>query len=284
MQLPIRDILALENTKAYRFGLVGLVVIIKGYEELFFEFRSADRRAAFVRLLEKQMEDMQRNISIEGTPTPNKFEQDALMLKESESSPMIADDDPRPPLESLADSLPAVMFTSTSSTFLTFKPQHPLHITCLTIGSRGDVQPYIALAKGLMADGHTVRIATHGEFKDWVESFGIEFAYVGGDPAELMRICVENGMFTVSFLKETMQKFRGWIDDLLITSWQACQGTDILIESPSAMAGIHIAEALKIPYYRAFTMTWTSTRAYPHAFAVPEHKMGGGYNYMVSHL
>lgn len=40
------------------------------------------------------------------------------------------------------------------------------------------------------------------------------------------------------------------------------------------MAGIHIAEALKIPYFRAFTMTWTRTRAYPHAFAVPEHKVG----------
>jgi len=39
------------------------------------------------------------------------------------------------------------------------------------------------------------------------------------------------------------------------------------------MTGIHIAEALKIPYFRAFTMPWTRTRAYPHAFAVPEHKV-----------
>ena len=37
---------------------------------------------------------------------------------------------------------------------------------------------------------------------------GIEFGYVGGDPAELMRICVENGMFTVSFIKEGLQKVR----------------------------------------------------------------------------
>lgn len=88
-------------------------------------------------------------------------------------------------------------------------------------------------------------------------------------------------MFTVSFLKETLQKFRGWLDDLLKTSWEACQGTDVLVESPSAMGGYHIAEALGIPYFRAFTMTWTRTRAYPHAFAVPERKMGGGYNYMV---
>jgi sterol 3beta-glucosyltransferase len=44
------------------------------------------------------------------------------------------------------------------------------------------------------------------------------------------------------------------------------------------MAGIHIAEALEIPYFRAFTMPWTRTRAYPHAFSVLEKKMGGGYN------
>ena len=102
---------------------------------------------------------------------------------------------------------------------------------------------------------------------------GIEFGCVGGDPAELMRICVENGMFTVSFLRETLLKFRGWLDELLKSSWEACQGTDVLVESPSAMGGLHIAEALRIPYFRAFTMPWTRTRAYPHAFAVPDHKV-----------
>ena len=61
----------------------------------------------------------------------------------------------------------------------------------------------------------------------------------------------------------TLFQFRGWLDDLLKTSWDACQGTDVLIESPSAMGGLHIAEALRIPYFRAFTMTWTRTR-YSH--------------------
>ena len=77
---------------------------------------------------------------------------------------------------------------------------------------------------------------------------------------------------------------------MLKTSWEACQGTDVLVESPSAMGGYHIAEALAIPYFRAFTMTWTRTRfgiqvnlvfvyphcfsrAYPHGFAVPERKV-----------
>ncbi|KAI0274778.1 hypothetical protein BC834DRAFT_814654 [Gloeopeniophorella convolvens] len=281
MIVPIRDILSTETSKAFRFGHYGLTVMVKGHEELFLEFNQQDRRTAFINLLEKQIEDVRKR-QLEGEPmahSPGK--RDALLLEEFGARTSLRDDsDPRPPPESMSDSLPAVMFTSTSSTFLTFKPEKSLHFTFLTIGSRGDVQPYIALAKGLLADGHRVRIATHGEFKGWVESHGIEFGYVGGDPAELMRICVENGTFTIAFLREGVQKFRGWIDDLLKTSWEACQGTDVLVESPSAMAGYHIAEALRIPYFKAFTMTWSRTRAYPHAFAVPEHKMGGSYNYM----
>lgn len=170
MVLPIRDILSLEKTRAYRFGHHGLVIIIKGHEELFFEFGSTDRRAAFVNLLERQMDDVRRRIALGEPRVPNEGKQVAIMLEELEPTNLIGEEDPRPPPETLADSLPAVMFTSTSSTFLTFKPQQPLHFTCLTIGSRGDVQPYIALAKGLLADGHKVRIATHGEFKEWIES------------------------------------------------------------------------------------------------------------------
>ncbi|PFH54756.1 glycosyltransferase family 1 protein [Amanita thiersii Skay4041] len=280
MALPIRDILSIEKSKATRFGHHGLVVIIRGHEELFFEFGAEDKRDAFVTLLEHQMEDVRRILSTGEINASSQPKQEALILEEYKKT---AAEDAGTALavpESMTDSLPTVMFTSTSSTFLTFKPSKPLHFTFLTIGSRGDVQPYIALAKGLMADGHRCRIATHGEFQAWIESYGIEFGYVGGDPAELMRICVENGTFTVSFLKEGLLKFRGWLDDLLKTSWEACQGTDVLVESPSAMGGYHIAEALRIPYFRAFTMTWTRTRSYPHAFAVPERKMGGSYNYM----
>ena len=51
--------------------------------------------------------------------------------------------------------------------------ERSMHFVCLTIGSRGDVQPYIALGKGLQAHGHTVTIVTHEEYKAWVEGFGI---------------------------------------------------------------------------------------------------------------
>lgn len=108
-----------------------------------------------------------------------------------------------------------IMFQSTSSSFLNFKPQEKLHITCLTIGSRGDVQPYIALCNELAKDGHRTRIASHSEYKDWIEGYGIEFVGIGGDPAELMKICVDNGLFL--FLLFDLSLTKWW--SLITSRW-----------------------------------------------------------------
>jgi len=74
----------------------------------------------------------------------------------------------------------------------------PLHFVCLTIGSRGDVQPYIALGLGLIQHNHRVTIVTHEEYKDWIEEFGITHRTAGGDPGELMKLSVENKVCIVS--------------------------------------------------------------------------------------
>ncbi|KAE8356571.1 sterol 3-beta-glucosyltransferase [Aspergillus coremiiformis] len=280
--LPLKDIENVEKEKGFRFGYQGLVVIIRGHEELFFEFNTADARDDCAVTLHQSLESMkflvesgllaeQEKEEVESAQAEHRMLQEARLDATGKN-------DSRPSLHESSELHP--IFDDPRASIINFKPSEPLRITCLTIGSRGDVQPYIALCKGLMAEGHKAKIATHAEFEPWVRHHGIDFAPVDGDPAELMRICVENGMFTYSFLKEASTKFRGWIDDLLSSAWASCQDSDLLIESPSAMAGIHIAEALRIPYFRAFTMPWTRTRAYPHAFAVPENKMGGAYNYI----
>jgi sterol 3beta-glucosyltransferase len=71
-------------------------------------------------------------------------------------------------------------------------PMPSRHFVCLTIGSRGDVQPYIALGKGLQKEGHRVTIVTHEEYKEWVTGFGIDHRTAGGDPGALMKLSVEN--------------------------------------------------------------------------------------------
>lgn len=283
--LPLKDVENAHKEKGFRFGYSGLVVVIKGHEELFFEFGQAEIRDDCTITLLQQLETaryMQESGMLgqdEKEDAQNAAaERDALQSARQEERP--SHEVPLPKQTSAVSDAPTILFDDPKASFLNFKPPRPLRITCLTIGSRGDVQPYIALAKGLQREGHEVRIATHAEFEPWIRSHGIDFRKVEGDPGELMQLCIENGTFTWQFLRVAASKFRGWLDELLTSCWQACQGSDLLIESPSAMAGIHIAEALQIPYFRAFTMPWTRTRAYPHAFVMPEHKMGGAYNYV----
>lgn len=67
-----------------------------------------------------------------------------------------------------------------------------LNIVIQIVGSRGDVQPFIALGNALQKHGHRVRIATHDVFADFVHESGLEFYPIGGDPAELMAFMVKN--------------------------------------------------------------------------------------------
>lgn len=67
-----------------------------------------------------------------------------------------------------------------------------LNIVIQIVGSRGDVQPLVALGAALKKDDHRVRIATHDVFVGFVHEAGLEFHPIGGDPPELMAFMVKN--------------------------------------------------------------------------------------------
>ena len=69
-----------------------------------------------------------------------------------------------------------------------------LNIAIHIVGSRGDVQPFIPIAQLLSRPphNHRVRICTHSVFQQFVESNGVEFFNIGGDPEALMAYMVKN--------------------------------------------------------------------------------------------
>lgn len=74
-----------------------------------------------------------------------------------------------------------------------YLPQPPkfgisLNIVIQVVGSRGDVQPFVALGNELQRSGHRVRLATHDTFKSFVTDAKLEFFPIGGDPAALMAV------------------------------------------------------------------------------------------------
>lgn len=130
-------------------------------------------------------------------------------------------------------------------------------IIMLTIGSRGDVQPFICLALKLIEKKYNVKIVTHECYKNFVTSNGIEFGGLSSDPKELMQLCANNSMFSMNFINEGKRIFLDKLDILLNEAYEECKHANILISTPTAIAGYHIAEKLRIPFFNAFTMPLT---------------------------
>ena len=106
------------------------------------------------------------------------------------------------------------------------KPPPRLNVVIQIVGSRGDVQPFVALGQVLKNTyGHRVRIATHATFKKFVEQNGLEFFSIGGDPAELMAFMVKNPGLIPGFdtIKEgEIGRRRAAMYEMFEGMWRAC--------------------------------------------------------------
>lgn len=60
-----------------------------------------------------------------------------------------------------------------------------MNVLILTLGSRADVQPYVALGQGLKRAGHAVTVCTSARFESFVAEHGLNYGYMNG---ELMRL------------------------------------------------------------------------------------------------
>ncbi|KAI0537387.1 putative sterol glucosyltransferase [Xylaria digitata] len=155
-----------------------------------------------------------------------------------------------------------------------------LNIVIQVIGSRGDVQPFVALGNELQKHGHRVRLATHNVFDTFVRSAGLEFYPVGGDPVELMAYMVRNpGLIPnmKSMRAGDIQKKRRMMGEIFNNCWLSCIEpdpvssipfvADAIIANPPSFAHVHCAQALSIPVHLMFTMPWSTTTAFPHPLA-----------------
>ncbi|XP_074321105.1 sterol 3-beta-glucosyltransferase UGT80A2-like isoform X2 [Silene latifolia] len=162
-----------------------------------------------------------------------------------------------------------------------FQDLPPMQIVMLIVGTRGDVQPFVAIGKRLQEYGHRVRLATHQNFKEFVLSSGLEFFPLGGDPKILAGYMVKNKGFLPSEPSEIPIQ-RNQMREIIFSLLRACKHPDpetqipfdaeAIIANPPAYGHTHVAEALKIPIHIFFTMPWTPTSEFPHPLSrVKQH-------------
>ncbi|XP_024530866.1 sterol 3-beta-glucosyltransferase UGT80A2 [Selaginella moellendorffii] len=149
----------------------------------------------------------------------------------------------------------------------------PLQIAMLIVGTRGDIQPFVAIGKELQKYGHRVRLATHVNFREFVKTHGLEFYPLGGDPKVLAGYMVKNKGFLPSGPKEIKLQ-RKQIKSIVNSLYPACTEPNedtlvpfraqAIIANPPAYGHVHVAEALNVPIHIYFTMPWTPTSEFPH--------------------
>ncbi|CAO2839872.1 unnamed protein product [Amaranthus hypochondriacus] len=166
----------------------------------------------------------------------------------------------------------------------------PLQIVMLIVGTRGDVQPFIAIGKKLQDYGHRVRLATHANFKEFVLTSGLEFFPLGGDPKILAGYMVKNKGFLPSGPSEIPIQ-RNQMKEIIYSLLPACKEPDMdthvsfkadaIIANPPAYGHTHVAEALKIPIHIFFTMPWTPTSEFPHPLSRVKQPAGYRLSYQI---
>jgi sterol 3beta-glucosyltransferase len=144
-----------------------------------------------------------------------------------------------------------------------------MKIVIATIGSRGDVQPYLNLAQGLLAAGHDVRLATNPTLGPLAASHGVPFTPVGCpvdmglEGARLLERSFDNmwiGMLRV------MQLGARLVEEAYPDVLAACRDADLIVTSDT---GSGVAEAEKLG------KAWISVTLQPARLPVAGEQQAG---------
>lgn len=142
----------------------------------------------------------------------------------------------------------------------------------MTLGTRGDVQPFVALAQSLDASGHEAVLCAPHRFAEFVTRNGVTFAGVDDGPLHQLDTPAEAGEAFGGGLRTRLRQIRAMpsmFDQVLTDSWNvaargAGAGADVVVHNGQIIAGQHVAEALGIPAVLGLPLPmYVPTREFP---------------------
>jgi sterol 3beta-glucosyltransferase len=147
-----------------------------------------------------------------------------------------------------------------------WSPSIPMNITIVTVGSRGDVQPYVALGLALAARGHAVTVATHETFRTFVTCRGLGFAPVAGDPRGILAAVATDRWLgsgrrrhLIAAVRHLAWQMRPLADAMLADFWRVSRDADLVVYAALAMPCRHMG----VPSVAAFLQPLHKTREHP---------------------
>ena len=152
-----------------------------------------------------------------------------------------------------------------------------MRITMLTIGSTGDVRPYILLGKELSSRGHQITIAAFGSFEEMVTDAGLGFFALSGDAGNMINTIMRPDTNALSYLPRITSRLNAVIPDLLKDMEKSCENAEALICNFFGSVYYSIAEKYNIPCVQTQFFPMDPTGAVPIS-SIRNQRLGSRIN------
>ncbi|MFI6514346.1 glycosyltransferase [Spirillospora sp. NPDC050679] len=147
-------------------------------------------------------------------------------------------------------------------------------VVIFAAGSRGDIQPCVALGRALRERGDHVRLVASARYAPLAHRAGLELAPLTADPTEILdspegQELLAGGRNPVRFLGGFRRILGPLAERLLAECLDACKGADLLLGPTLGLLPGHIGEHLGVPWALVHFQPSQPTGAFPHPF-VPQ--------------
>jgi sterol 3beta-glucosyltransferase len=158
-----------------------------------------------------------------------------------------------------------------------------MRVLISTFGTHGDVQPFLALGRGLRAAGHEAAICTSVSYRPAIEALGITYAPLSDTMLRLTKALLAGDQGgTLGLMRQMAPAIR----ESMHEEWRAAQAfaPDLIVYHPKMLGSYHIAERLAVPAAMAIPLPfYTPTRAFPNPFFAGL-RLGPGLNLLTYRL
>ena len=127
-----------------------------------------------------------------------------------------------------------------------------MRLLVVSLGTRGDIQPFIALGLGLQRRGHQVIAASHREHEPLVASYGLEFRDAGSSMREILesdlgRDWIDSSDSLFRYAKTVTRVMEKMWAEALPLGEAMTEGVDAVVCSVLVLHALHHAEVRKLP-------------------------------------
>ena len=161
-----------------------------------------------------------------------------------------------------------------------------MKITVFAAGSRGDIQPCVALSKGLEEAGYRVRLAAPEDFAGFIQGHRVDFYPLRGDVQKIMasdtgrKFMETGGGNPIKSIGAVRKMIAPVVMSMAEDAYAACSETEALIcLGVFGAFGQSIAESLNIPVVNIEPTPLLPTKAFPAPSWPIQRNLGGLHNH-----